>query len=367
LSEKLSEIINSQLPRFLYVSKSTDFINYDVEWLVEFYKAEELIGGVLPYVECCNFFKEIAERSKPKIRISALDGEFCRKAWSNDVGRNVVDVGSKKLFQTGSIYKNDNTIRIQSIYKSANNTVRLTCQKACYHDQVFSHLIVDFEPDEVGNGDSIRNLLRGEYGSKLPPLEDERLVNSAGIACILFYLDEDIWTPLLVPRPRVADNSVAVFQGGWHCSASGAAEWNDAKDKRFDRLFVDDMYREIKEELGISRDEIISLDLVSICRELTRAGKPQMFFVGFTSLGFVEIMNRIERAKKIARKKGAKTESLRFPIYRFDWEIGEFFGKVEKIASSEKDADQFIRLGLTTEAATALYYAFRALSLYRPR
>ena len=161
---------------------------------------------------------------------------------------------------------------------------------------------------------------------------------------------------------------MAVFEGGWHCSASGAAEWSDGVSPTFDNLIVGDMLREIEEELGIDKRQIIVIEPISICREFARLGKPQIFFAGLIDVTFDELTARIRNADTVAKDRGLKREALIHPIFHYPRRVIKRMHRLQargtdiaRLAASFTCDDLFGRRGFTTECVANLYYANLAL------
>jgi hypothetical protein len=151
-------------------------------------------------------------------------------------------------------------------------------------------------------------------------------------------------TPFLVSRSR----EVAVFNcgGEWHCTASGVAEFPYDRDR--DPFFYrDTMLKELDEEVGLLEHELDSLEPVAFCREMTRGGKPQMFFIGTTSLDRAVLERKMIDAQKKTRKKGWVVENTPLPFLR------------RPASMSSSDAlELFHDKGFTIEAAACLHYYF---------
>lgn len=146
---------------------------------------------------------------------------------------------------------------------------------------------------------------------RLRPLNASYQANTIGIACVVVGRD-------IVPIQTMRSKAVAVMNQGsrWHCSSSGALKWDDltsglgcepANPSLLDAL-ARGMAREIKEELELEPQEY-ELTLTDFARELSRAGKPQFFFVARsteTSDWLVdEIAARTERTVKAGTNVGA--------------------------------------------------------------
>ena len=239
---------HSNMMKTLTISKNTRFLNYDISFLNDFYKDEKPVGDLLPYSEICNFCDDIKNNRKPRVKVKLDPKDFMLKSWSSAIANGLVQIGSQERMGTGTIYKDDTIIRLSNVTIDETGAVTLHCQKAKYSDQVKSNLIVDFTSKKFTEADSLRNILRGNDGQKLPTLSDKRMANTLGVACILFYWDNEYWTPVMIPRPPESLKAVSVFEGGWHCSASGAAEWPAVTEREFFEAISDDMLSEIHEE-----------------------------------------------------------------------------------------------------------------------
>ena len=156
-------------------------------------------------------------------------------------------------------------------------------------------------------------------------------------------------TPYLVPRSR----DVAVFNRGgeWHCTASGVAEPPDGPD-RTPHFYRDSMLKELDEEVGILEHELETLEPVAFCREMTRGGKPQMFFLGVTSLGRAALERKLSEAQRKTEAKGCVVENTPMPLLR----------QPEKLTDEDALA-MFHDKGFTIEAAACLYYFLKCRAL----
>lgn len=128
---------------------------------------------------------------------------------------------------------------------------------------------------------SIRSLMAQSYGPRLPPLDEPRLSNALGLSVVVWRRTEDGNTVPYLPR-RAAKRS-AVYPGGYHCTASGEAEWN-SQAATFEEMFTADICRELYEEVGLTRVDLGWIVPVALCREFLGGGKPQLFFVAFANV-----------------------------------------------------------------------------------
>jgi hypothetical protein len=157
----------------------------------------------------------------------------------------------------------------------------LWVQPCLYSDGVKSNYAMD------GPGE-LRPILAAQYGHRLPPLDDSRLANGVGVAVVVFDADGRPYLPRRAPRQ-------SVFPGGYHCTASGEAQWAEGP-LTFDRLFTENICRELEEEVGLARADLDWIRPVAFCREFLRAGKPQFFFAARTTLDDREFRSRLRAA-----------------------------------------------------------------------
>jgi len=153
---------------------------------------------------------------------------------------------------------------------------------------------------------TLRGYLVAKYQHKLPPLKHLTLANTIGISCIIFFYSKDQLTPYLPIRNKALlnknQNELAVFEGGFHCTASGVLEWKNTDSSI--NYFINEMQRELEEEVGLTKNDLKFLYPLSICREFLRGGKPQIFFIGLTLLNEKEIISkRKEALKKITKEE----------------------------------------------------------------
>lgn len=348
-------------------ARSSRFLNYDTGFLRGKYRQESLVAGSLPYVELISFLDQKGAFKKPSFRLVCADDEFRLAKFGRSPIDQVLTEGYFQRMAGGAITHDSNVIRLSHICRDGRY-VELHLQKAKYSDQVASNLLADYVSAAFTPSDNLRDALRHECGERLPELSDRRLANTIGVAATLMYLDNGNWTPLLMPRTPKSRDGVAVFEGGWHCSASGAAEWNDVANPQFSTMIEDDIYREIEEEIGLHRNEIYNFIPVSICRELARIGKPQIFFAGFVNLNHDQIMDRIDGARRKAVSKGKNVEVMEYPIFSFGRRssTNRLFSDLTRRKDLTRISDPtHIRMGMTTEGAASLYYSSLAFPFLR--
>jgi hypothetical protein len=233
-------------------------LRYDAAWLIEWYRDEEPVLPGVPY-------KRIG--SGGPYRVACIDEPFL-----------LVDVAGVQP----QLDYDEPVVRLIAF---DGETLRV--QRAAFSDGVKSNYAMD------GSGE-LREILRAEYGAKLPPLSDTRLSNGIGTSIVVFDAEERPYLPRRAPRQ-------SVFPGGYHCTASGESVWTGARD--FAGLFTANICRELEEEVGLAAPDLEWIRPIAFCREFLRAGKPQIFFAGGTKLNEKALSERRRAAiaKQIAR------------------------------------------------------------------
>src|SRR6185437_12427918 len=154
-----------------------------------------------------------------------------------------------------------------------------------------------------------------------------------GIAVIIFYKADD--GGIIPYLPKRATKNQAVFHDGYHCTASGETMWH-GPEETFDEIFTNDICRELQEEVGIERDDLVWIYPISLCREFLRGGKPQIFFFCFTRLPPGEINRRRQTAilKQIrnGRQEVENEELIAANPYDLYEEL-EHYGTIEAIVN----------------------------------
>jgi hypothetical protein len=281
--------------------------------------------------------------------------------------------GYEKRRATGTVGPSNEIVISLQEYDEARELFRVC--RAQYHDQVRSNLIMDY-CRESRSSETLRKLLSDEFAGKLPPLGSGLLADTVGVAVLIFFHHGNRLVPYLVPR----SSRMPVFPGGWHVSASGAAKWPSnwsGISADFSTVFVDDLYEEIREEIGLFRtqdekveyltyderyrpyrgdfedvnsEDIIKLQAVAFCREFLRGGKPQLFFVAYTPLEWKELTKRRLMATKVLQKMGRREEIDRRLIRMIP-------PLVEETNWYEAWSNELHSSGYTFELLAALHYA----------
>lgn len=296
-------------------SAPDDFLNQHPLSLQGLYDRESLLGGRLLYVEEACFIDQLIETQSVEIEILPDFSPFELTPMAEPETEALRQIGFERLREVGKYRHDSDVIRTNRIERTPNGA-RLHIQKANYSQQAKSNLILDFRPDTSAL--SLRQSLAKDTPGFLPALNDGRLVNSLGVNILVFYRNEEhIWTPFLVPRTR----KVAVLNRGmWSDSASGAAEWPpnpDTTEATFREYILDDLHQEMESEIGLFPQDMITILPMAIGRELIRAGKPQVFFIGFTWLNRSELLEKMETARQKNLKNPIEPEEIfRMPVFR---------------------------------------------------
>jgi hypothetical protein len=228
-------------------------LRYDPQWLLDYYSEERPIRLGMPYSALPA--PATVERIHSPFQLTHVTAVEPRLAFDETIPRLM----------------------------SADATT-LWIQPCRYSDGVRSNYAMD-------GPEKLRDILRAEYGRRLPPLSDTRLSNSIGTAIVVFTADGKPYLPRRAPRQ-------SVYPAGFHCTASGDAIWRDDGE-----LFESHILRELEEEAGLTRADLDWIRPLALCREFLRGGKPQFFFAAQTSLSPEElaIRRRAAIAAQIAR------------------------------------------------------------------
>ncbi len=197
--------------------KTDPYLNYDIDYLLATYSDETPIISNVPYSEVM----DLLNQGDQSLGVDVKRNRFqLKRGRQGGVWRVISDTGFEALTESGRVSKerNDEIVRLAAII-SVDNVSSLMVQKATYHDQARSNLILDYVALANNPSVTLRTELAKKYGKRFPPLSETRLANNVGIACQLFYREDGQYVPYLVKRV----SKVGVMPGGVHCSASGAA------------------------------------------------------------------------------------------------------------------------------------------------
>ncbi len=326
--------------------KSDPYLNYDIDYLLASYSDETPIFGSVPYSEVV----DLLVQQEHALGIDVIRRPFrLKRGRRGEIWRIISDTGFEALADSERISKkrNDSVVRLTAI-THIDDAPTLIVQKATYHDQARSNLILDYVALADNPTVTLRMELTKKHGKRLPPLSETRLANNVGVACQLFYREGGQYVPYLVKRV----SKVGVMPGGIHCSASGAAAWPSKTTLDFDGYFTTDMCREIEEEIGCKKTDIEDMRPVALCREFLRAGKPQVFFAGITSLSRDELRERRTHASKVVEITKNWPE-----VERDRW-----YKSADVIIPTEAITQNVSKLGMTIEGIAALHYGIRYLA-----
>ncbi|HPE26766.1 MAG: hypothetical protein KDD81_10105 [Rhodobacteraceae bacterium] len=335
---------------------SDEFLNQHPLPLQALYDREKLLRGRLLYVELASFIDLLVDTGAVQIDIAPQPGTFSLAPFSDPATEALRVQGFNRLVEVRKYRHDSDVIRVPRVEKTPTGA-RLTVQKARYSDQAKSNLILDF----VGRGDAptLRAALGAENPGRLPALDDPRLVNSLGVTILVFYRDENgALTPFLVPRTR---KTAVLNRGLWSDSASGAAEWPTDPERTpgtFEAYILDDLHQELKSEIGLEVDDLTAILPLAIGREIMRAGKPQMFFIGFTGLRRGELLERMEKARQANLKNPIEPEEIfRMPLLR----------KAPRGADPRQIHTDYESMLVDPQCAASLYYSMVFLERIGPR
>ena len=335
---------------------STEYLNYDPKKLCEDYPDEQAIAPLVPYKEEICWIGPTLPDTRAKagaVQVKRMAAPFALKADTDEM-RTFQEEALKDLRAPGHMGKrhmgkrDDSVIRLESYSNNSGGAgAVLQIQKALYSDQVKSNLVMDWDADHAlkkSGHKTLRTYLSDRHPGELGPLDESIMANTIGISVVLYYrTSAGAYLPYLPGRAK----GQAVFDGGFHCTASGAAAWS-ATGRTFEEIFVEDMYNELCEEVGIARDEIDVMVPLALCREFLRGGKPQIFFAGVTKLSEPELAQKRKTALKLQEGSGV-----------IEIEDNQL------ISSDTEDLPKKLRSGpVTLEATANLHYAEKFMKQY---
>jgi len=333
----------------------TKYLNYDPIFLCNAYLDEAPIAPYIPYKEEICWMGDTWEETQVAandISVQRMPQPFSLASYPLEL-KSFQASAYSEFKASGKISRDTNVIRLESL-EIAQEETRLIVQKAKYTDQVQSNLVLDWADkhalNDVGVA-TLRSYFLSQYPKKLPPLSEQRLVNTIGISVILFYRNSSgTYVPYLPMRTKglIDDKKIlAVFEGGYTCTASGAAEWSQGET--FDRIFTEDMYAELHDEVGVERNDVEVMLPLALCREFLRGGKPQIFYAGLTTLSETELAEKRRHALQRQEALPDKVEIEDTQLVVSDFE--------------QLKEDTRIR-GLTSEAIAGVFYAEKFMRQY---
>lgn len=335
------------LPKRQVSPKPNPFLSHTPSTAEHRYSKEKQIYPGLLYTELVCYIDRLITGKGASIEIKPEPGLFHLAPLSNPEVEALRDSGFAAFKHAGKYRYESDVIRLNGFDDDGQKTT-LTIQKAKYSQQARSNLILDYEARP--GGPTMRKALMDERRGFLPDLRDKRLAQTIGVSMLLFYPDQGEWMPFLVARNR---ETAVLNEGEWSDSASGAAEWpadehNTAKT--FEAYILDDMYMELDEELGLKPQDLSNVLPLAIAREFIRAGKPQIFFIGFTNLSYNDIVMRMEeRRKETLKNPNLPNEINKMPAFR----------RIPRVSSAKEAAKSFQDMRIDPQSAASLYYAHR--------
>jgi len=327
-------------PALTKALRPTVFLRDDPVADLRDYSDETPVGGYLPYVEVANWCADLTQPDK--ICVKVTPGTHVLSSWGAGDGdtlrEDALDLARAEHPKTF----NGPAVRIIAAI-STGTTLHLDVQKSEYFNQRRSNLALDFRSRRPGASViTLRDLLRQNYGNRLPKLSDGRLANTLGAAALVLFVEDGHLQPYLTRR--TAETAVMNAGGEFHCTASGVTELDDRRPHTDPIFWRDSMLRELDEEVGLLEHDLEFLEPVAFCREMARGGKPQLFFLGFTRLKRAELAQRMKLARRRAKS---------------DRKIIENIGAVRSLRPdllAKKLSRQQIQTSFTIEAEALLYY-----------
>ena len=332
-TEKLVDLLTANKPG--QGQGNAIFLNYDAKFISTNYQNEILPHPGILYSPIADF----DGLKGKKFTTEQLPGIFDRTQNATREWQEQSDKVFAAFSKTGKANKNGQMIRPVSVDVKEDN-IHFNVQKCGYFDQVATHLGLDYK--EKPEDTSLREMLGKDYPGRLPPLEDGRLSNSFGVGMMLFYKEKGSFIPCVYKRT----NDVAVFANRPNCTASGAVDWPEDNTVAMPDTVTARICTELKEETGLTGDEITNLQPVFIGRELARGGKMQLFYAATTEMPRDEIADRFKKNGRAARKAG---------VQEFELQLEQ--NKVDVLPSPEELSHFLGKAGMAPEGIANLYYS----------
>lgn len=344
--EFLIDLYDFLKPNFgeLVEAKDDRFLNYDPGFLLQTYAGEKVVANGITYTLVCDFSKLVPwdEDWRDEVVQISVNRKPFKRSNGKTIWQKTASAGFSELINSGRIKEDERTIRVTEASEQ-RGCLFVTLQKATYHDQGFSNLIMDFDRLNPGIYVSLRSQLETQFSGRLPSLKDSRLANTLGVAALLFYKNKGQWIPYIVRRVK----KIGVFPGGLHCTSSGVAKWPpDPRESTFLNFATNHMLDEIDEEVGIKPEELIDFRPLALCREMARGGKPQLFYGGFTHLDRKALTERRKHARKVIKATNQWEE-----IERDKW-----LRSADVVLTPHRLSTRVGKWGLSLEGAAALHF-----------
>lgn len=377
--ELYKSIVSRDPKLFTRWYNSSKYLNYNIPFLLDQYKDENVVAPFVPYSEIFSWLGESWSKTLTNIDTT----QVLMKPGSFRVSAPIQELGSFQSEALEEFTKDDkasfngHAVRLASVSNDGEGHV-LNVQRTRYFEQVKSNLVMDW----LGTHSlakagllTLRAYFTAQFSRRLPPLDDPRMANSVGVSAIVYYrrkngseYDETQLIPYLPRRVKLKplgkeEKVVAVFDtGAFHCTASGVAELVGANSSpqginlmSLADTFSKDMYRELEEEVGIRPDDIEVLIPLAATREFLRGGKPQIFFGAITHLSESELVQRrLNALEKMKLRLGTKD-----PTAKIEIEDEHFIYTDQNELESE-----ILQRGLSLEAVANLHYAEKFVKQY---
>jgi len=262
-----------------------DLLDYRIAEQLRNYRGEETIEESIPYSELVSWLRPTIEESQASALATVIrvldDDHFLDESDFFTAFRGQALDMMRKMKK----YHFDSAIVRIPRAQHVEGVATIEYQHATYSQQAGTNLVLDWSSAQhalrtMGKKMTLRAMLL-DPEHKLPPLDTPYLANTLGVACILLYREAGEWLPYL---PRRAKKKVAVFEGGFHCTASAVCPWPETTANSLADLAAKPMKQALWKEMRIPADHVTALQPAALCREFTRGGKPQIFFVGTTDL-----------------------------------------------------------------------------------
>lgn len=300
--------------------KKNKFLNYDPNWLAEFYHSEKI-----------NWLKSSDEKIRAPYEIIHDFRKNPVNSWGtfenkgkyqlpNELSR-VKHEMVKSFSKDGLLYKGDNPCPRICNAASSSKALIIEIQKAAYYDQVATNLSLDYKHNhdiaesigtyKIRHWDILQsNTAKGE----LPSFSKSKLGNTIGISMGIIATNE-LGQKIILSRRRTS--AVAVYQQMQHLPFSFSLNLDSAFSEKntkgtIQELVKLDFRHEQAEELGLEPSDIDFADVKPLvfCRDLSRGGKPQFFFEIEIKTPYEELIRKISEQSKTKREFSKKTTGM---------------------------------------------------------
>lgn len=244
-------------------------------------------------------------------------------------------IGKEILKFNQAIYEENDNLSLKDLkIDTENRKVILFFQKTKYSSYLISNLFTDTFLPTFNR--TVRDILESYQSDNL--LNGSKFSNQAGITSLLLSKDGKI---ILLRNKKTNQTYPSTICG----STSGTIELVDADTRTTPIPFLA-MYREINEELHLTRNDISELRLLAITKDMTRGGVPEFIFFAKSNIPSAEIQRKFtqhyEHEYSYAKQEIEKLEKKGFIIK--NWNELNF-------DESQKSCGEY-----NPSALTAIYY-----------